>query len=91
MYANSCQLKIEQDKIKLKQNKTFTNHKYKLKALYTLSDTTVRKCTVDQEDLKPYWKTEKMSDFSRSSTSLLFTSFSKNLQTRERRLTGQMY
>ena len=30
-----------------------------LKALAILSDTTARKSTVDREDLKPYWKSEK--------------------------------
>ena len=30
-----------------------------LKALAILSYTTVRKSAVDQEDLKPYWKSEK--------------------------------
>ena len=29
-----------------------------LKALAILSDTTVRRSAVDQEDLKPYWKSE---------------------------------
>ena len=29
------------------------------KVLTTLSDTTVRRSVVDQEDLKPYWKSEK--------------------------------
>ena len=43
---------------------------------------------VDREDLKPYWKSEKRSHFSRWSTILLFTSFSKTLLTTERRLRG---
>ena len=30
-----------------------------LKALAILSDKTLRRSTVDQEDLKPYWKSEK--------------------------------
>ena len=30
-----------------------------LKALANLSDATVRKSAVDQEDLKPHWKSEK--------------------------------
>ena len=30
-----------------------------LKALAVLSDTTLRRSAVDQEDLKPYWKSEK--------------------------------
>ena len=30
-----------------------------LKALAILSDTTVRRSAVDQQDLKPYWKSEK--------------------------------
>ena len=36
-----------------------------LKALVILSDTTVRRSAVDQEDLKLYWKSEKRSHFSR--------------------------
>ena len=32
-----------------------------LKALAILSDATVIRSAVDQEDLKPYWKTEKRS------------------------------
>ena len=30
-----------------------------LKDLEILSDTSVRRSTVDREDLKPYWKSEK--------------------------------
>ena len=44
-----------------------------LKVLAVLSDTTVRRSAMYQEDLKPYWKSEKRSSFSRWSTSLLFT------------------
>ena len=36
-----------------------------LKALAILSDTTARRSTADQEDLKPYWKSEKRPHFSR--------------------------
>ena len=36
-----------------------------LKALEILSDTAVRKSAVDQEDLKPYWQSEKSPHFSR--------------------------
>ena len=36
-----------------------------LEAPAILSDTTVRRSAVNQEDLKPYWKSEKRSDFSR--------------------------
>ena len=43
--------------------------------------------TVDREDLKLYWKSEKSPHFSRRSAVLLFTSFSKTLITTERRLT----
>ena len=57
--------------------------------LAILSDTTVRRSTVDQEDLKPYWKSENMPPFSRRSS--LFTSFSETLLTAERRLTGQWF
>ena len=35
------------------------------KALAILSHTTVRRSAVDQEDLKPYWKSEKRPHFSR--------------------------
>ena len=60
-----------------------------LKAIALLSDTIVRRSTVDQEDLKPHWKSEiRRPHFSWISTILLFTSFSKNLVTTERRLTG---
>ena len=31
-----------------------------LKALAILPDTAVRRSAVDQEDLKPYWKSEKI-------------------------------
>ena len=58
-----------------------------LKALAILSDTTVGKSTIDFEDLKPHWKSEKRPHFSRWSKSLLFTSFSKTLLNTERRLT----
>ena len=59
-----------------------------LKVLAILSDTTVRRSTVDQGNLKPYWKSEKRSHFSRWSEILLFTRFSKTFLTTERRLTG---
>ena len=59
-----------------------------LKALAVISDTTVRKSAVDKKDLKQYWKSDKIPHFSRWSTVLLFTSFSKTLLTTERRLTG---
>ena len=36
-----------------------------LTALENLSDTTVRRSAVNQEDLKPYWKLEKKPYFSR--------------------------
>ena len=58
-----------------------------LKATAIISDTTLR-CAVDQEDLKPCWKSEKRSHFSKWSTIPLSTSFSKTLLTTERRLTG---
>ena len=60
-----------------------------LKAPAILSDTTVRRSAVDQEDLKPYWESEKKPNFSRWSTILSFTSFSNTLLTTEKRLTGQ--
>ena len=36
-----------------------------LNTLALLSDAAVRRYAVDQEDLKPYWKLAKRSDFSR--------------------------
>ena len=57
--------------------------------LVVLSDKTVRRPGVDWEDLKLYWKSELRPHFSRWSTILLFTSFSKTLLKVERRLTGQ--
>ena len=59
-----------------------------LKAVAILLDLTIRRSVVDQEELKPYWKSVKRPHFSRWSTILLFTSFSKTLQTTERRLAG---
>ena len=59
-----------------------------LKALAILSDTTVRRSVVDQEDLKLYWESKKRPHFSRWLTILLFTGISKTLPTTERRLTG---
>ena len=58
-----------------------------LKALAILSDRTMRRSTVDQEDLKPYWKSEKRSHFFTWSAVLLFPSFWKTLLTSKRRLT----
>ena len=55
------------------------------------SDVTVRRSAVDREDLKPYGKSEKRPHYSRWSTILLFTSFSKTLITAGRRLTGQQF
>ena len=60
-----------------------------LKAIAVLSDATVRRSAVDQEDLKLCGKSEKRPHFSRRSTILLFTSFSKNLLNTKRKLTGQ--
>ena len=60
-----------------------------LNAPAILSDTIVRRSAVDREDLKPYCKSEKSPHFSRWSTILLFTSFSKTLLSTERRLTGR--
>ena len=59
-----------------------------LKALAILSDTTVRKSSVDSEDLKPYWKSEKKGQISLGDQQFLsFTSFSKTSLTTEKRLT----
>ena len=55
-----------------------------LKSQTILPDTTVRRSAVDREDLKPNWKSEKLPYFSRWSTSLLSTGFSKALLTTER-------
>ena len=60
-----------------------------LKVLAILLDTSVRRSEVDQEDLNPYWKSEKRPHFSRWSPTLLSTTFSNTLLTKERRLTGQ--
>ena len=49
-----------------------------------LSNITVIRSTVDQEDLKPYWKSEQKQQFSRWSTGLLFAS--KTTQTTEKRI-----
>ena len=54
-----------------------------LNILATLSDTTVRRSTIDREDLKPYWKSEKMLHFSRWSISLLFKYFTLQYSTLE--------
>ena len=51
----------------------------------------IRFSPVFQEELKPYWKSENRPYFSRWTTSLLFTSFSKILLTTERGLTGQQF
>ena len=45
-----------------------------LKAFSILSDTTVRRSSVDREDLKQNWKQKKRRHFSRWSTTVLFTS-----------------
>ena len=58
-------------------------------ALGTVSEITVRRSAVARENLKTYWKSEKRPQFSSGSTNLLFTSFSKILQTTEKRLTGR--
>ena len=53
-----------------------------LKVLASWSETTVRRCEVDREDLKPYWKSEKRPHFSRWSTILeKATPFNRNLST----------
>ena len=62
-----------------------------LKALAILSDTNVRRSAVDWVYLKQYWKSEKRPHFSRWSTILLFSSFSKTLRTTERRLIGRQF
>ena len=58
-----------------------------LKALAILSVTTIKKSAVDWEDLKPYIL-EIKKRFSRWSTILLFTGFSKTLLITERTLIG---
>ena len=58
-----------------------------LKTLAILSDPTVIQSAVDQEDLKPYWKSEKKVYFSKWSTSILLTNFSK---TNPRKKTNRM-
>ena len=46
-----------------------------LKGLTNLSDKTVRRSSVDWEDLKPYWKSDEWLHFLRQSISLLFKSY----------------
>ena len=53
-------LRIESSIISTDRNITNNNS-----ILAILSDTTVRRSAVDQEDLKPYWKSEKRPHFSR--------------------------
>ena len=69
-----------------------------LKALATLLDTTVIRSVVDQEDIKPYWKSEKrlhknVTFFLISSTVLginnpIIYKFFKDFTNHKRRLTG---
>ena len=58
-------------------------------ALAILSEKCVRRSAVDREDLKPYWKSDKRPYFSKWSTIVLYTSFSKTSLTTENRLTEQ--
>ena len=60
-----------------------------LKVLAILSDTIVRRSAVVQEELKPYWESEKRPHFSRWWKILLFTNFSKTLLIPERIITGR--
>ena len=53
-----------------------------LKAFSILSDTTVRRSSVDREDLKQNWKQKKRRHFSRWSTTVLFTSLLFTLKER---------
>ena len=62
-----------------------------LKALAILSDTIVRRYADDWEDVKLYWISNKRPHFSRWPTSLVFTSFSQNLLTTERKLIGLQF
>ena len=54
-----------------------------------LSETITRIRAVDQEELKPNWKSEKRRHILWQSTNLLFINFSNTLLTTERRLRGQ--
>ena len=60
-------------------------------ALAILSEKILIRSTIDREDLKSYWKSEKRLYFSRGWTSLLSTSFSKTLITIEIGLKGQQF
>ena len=60
-------------------------------ALAILSEKTVIRSTIDREDLKSYWKSEKRLYFSRWWTSPLSTSFSKTLLTTEIGPKGQQF
>ena len=55
-----------------------------LKALPVLSDTTVRRSAVEQENLKPYKKSEKRPYILKRTTTLLFASFSKDFNGRKK-------
>ena len=59
-----------------------------LKALAIVLDTTVRRSAVDQEDLKPYLKSEKWPHFPWWYTSLIFTYFSDREKTNHREKTN---
>ena len=52
-----------------------------LKTLAILLDTTFRRSTVDQKDLKPHWKSEKGHIFCVINNPRLLASFSKTLLT----------
>ena len=58
-----------------------------LKALGILSPITVKWSSVDQENLIPYWKSDKRPYLLSWLTSSLFKSFTRALLTSERRLT----
>ena len=59
-------------------------------ALAILSKTTVRRSALDQEDLKPYWKSEKSHIFLGGQQSYYLLVFQKMLLTTEKRLTGRL-
>ena len=59
-----------------------------LKAIAILPDTTIKRSAVGREVVKPYWKSDKKPHFSRWSTILLFTKFSKTLLTQKEHKQG---
>ena len=60
-----------------------------LKALAILLDTTVRRSAVNQEHLKPYWKSEKKVTFLKTTNNYIIYKFFKDFTNHRKGLTGQ--